>query len=180
MVLQCEVVARTLKGRSVLLLEHAHGMPTAAAGIDCFEGFLVNCLEAVEQQQPPAGSNSLAGGCADGGLPAAGAAGAARLRTLLQGRPGGSSTDLPQQAGRLQRSQRPALVPVLKRRRDGDFNAPRPAAVLPLQAHTDSALQQQAVPARQRQQQHVVHASSSVATEVAKRQRRRSGDCYFV
>jgi hypothetical protein len=157
------------------------------AGIDCFEGFLVNCLEVCGQ------SETQQFGCskADSGAIRPGSEAAAAQEISAA----------PRQRVRLQVAQaaaRSALVPKLKRKHDSGFSAPRVIAVLApaehtgvLQSHEAPCVQQQQQQLQQHgqqpgpalqppQHQHVQQCTTPNAAD-AKRKRRRSGlHCNFM
>lgn len=151
------------------------------AGIDCFEGFLVNCLEVCCQSETQQSSHGQAdSGVINPRLPEA---------TASQ-----QTSAAPPRRVRLQVAQaaeRPALVPKLKRKHDSGFSAPRVITVQApaehagvLQSHAAPCMQQpqqlqqheqQPSPALQPpQHQHVQQCTSTEAAD-AKRKRRRSG-----
>jgi hypothetical protein len=98
----------------------------SCAGIDCFEGFLVNCLEDCNQGVARLFGTSQANG------------GAMPVRPL-QVAAAQENHAVPPQRMSLQSAPaatRPALVPKLKRKYDGGFSAPRSVAVPALTERT--------------------------------------------
>jgi hypothetical protein len=156
------------------------------AGIDCFEGYLVNCLEACCQS----GTQQFGSIQADSGA----------IRPGPEAAAAQAISGAPQRRVRLQVAQaaeRPALVPKLKRKHDSGFSAPRVLAVPApakhsgvLQSHAASCMQQlqqsqqhgqQPSPALEPpQHQHSQQCTTTEAAD-AKRKRRRSGlHCNFM
>ena len=151
------------------------------AGIDCFEGFLVNCLEACCQSE----TEQFGSGPADSSAINPGLPGVAAPQEI---------SAAPQRRVRLQVAQaaaRPALLPKLKRKHDGGFSAPRAMAV-PAPTEHAGVLQSDATPCMQQLQRVQQHEQRHIpemqlpqhrqlqqctTTEAAdsKRKRRRSG-----
>ena len=144
------------------------------AGIDCFEGFLVNCLEACCQSETQqAGTGQADCSAIHPRLPEAAA---------LQ-----KTSAAPQRRVRLhvaQAAARPALLPKLTRKHDSGFSAPRVLAA-PAPAKHAAPCMQQLQHSQQHGQQHTPelqppqhrHLRQRMATDAAdaKRKRRRSG-----
>jgi hypothetical protein len=191
---RCQYIAHMQEWRSIQLersgILNAHVLAPAHAGIACFEGFLVNCLEACCQEETqPVDSSQATGGATHSCMSEA---------TAPQQLPASAAHARQFGFQPVQPAARPALVAKAKRKHDSSFSAPRPVTV-PVLTEQVGALQHDAAPCMQQpqsfhqrvqlpapvlqqtQHRHLQHCSETGAADAAKRQRQRSGVvcCYL-